>query len=163
MPDEETRKAELLAHVQASRGRLEEVLARLSPEQMEAAVLEGNWSPKVVLGHIAWWEQLALHALTGEPDEDILPGEEWNLDRANAVLFARNRSRPLDDVLAAFHASHAALVRELEATPAARLDGPSRYGGSLHDLIAGNTYQHYDEHTTALAAAFGFDEPTSTR
>jgi hypothetical protein len=71
------------------------------------------------------------------------------------VLFARNRARPLTDVLAAFHVSYANLLHELEALPAMRLDEPGPYGSSLSELIAGNTYAHYDEHANLLAAAFG--------
>jgi hypothetical protein len=126
---------------------------------MEAGGTVGEWSAKATLGHITWWEQVPLHALRGEPDEDILPDEAWNIERANAVLFARNHARPLDDVLAAFHASYTELMQELEALPAARLHEASPYGGVLLDLIAGNTYTHYDEHTTLLATAFGLRLP----
>src|SRR5690348_12425858 len=115
MPEERfhDKKAELIARVRSSHARLEQAVAGLSPAEMEAAATVGGWSVKATLGHITWWEQVALHALTGEADEDILPGEEWDIDRANAALFARNHARPLDDVRAAFDASYAALLREL--------------------------------------------------
>jgi uncharacterized damage-inducible protein DinB len=150
--DCEARKAEALNRVRASHARLEQAIAPLTAEQMEAEGMAGGWSVKVTLGHITWWEEVALHALRGQPDEDILPGEEWNTDRANAVLFARNQRRPLDEVLAAFHASYAELLRELERMPAARLDEPGPHSGSMSELIAGNTYAHYDEHANLLEA-----------
>jgi uncharacterized damage-inducible protein DinB len=155
----ETRKVELLDHVQLAHARLEQALAALSPTQWEAEGTVGDWSAKATLGHITWWEQVPVHALRGEPDEDILPGEAWDTDRANAVLFERNRSRALDDVLAAFRVSYAGLLRELEAMPAARLDESSPYGGTLLELIAGNTYAHYEEHARLLSAAFGLTSP----
>lgn len=157
MPSDDSlaRKAELLNHVRASHGQLEQALGALSPEQMEAEGTIGEWSAKATLGHVTWWEQVPLHALRSEPVEDLLQGEEWNTDRANAVLFERNQTRPLDDVLAAFHSSYTEVLRELEAMSAARLDEASPYGGSLLELIAGNTYAHYDEHTNLLATAFG--------
>jgi uncharacterized damage-inducible protein DinB len=148
-------KEEVLDRVRTSRAHLEQVLAALSPEQLEAENTVGGWSAKATLGHITWWEQVPLHALRGEPDEDLLPGEEWNTDRANAVLFARNQTRPLDEVLAAFHASYRELYQELEAMPAKRLEEASPHGGSLLELIAGNTYLHYDEHKNLLTEAFG--------
>jgi len=150
--DREARKAEALNRVRTAHARLEQVIAPLTSEQMEAEGMVGGWSVKATLGHITWWEEVALHALREQPDEDILPGEEWNTDRANAVLFARNQRRPLDEVLAAFHASYAELLRELERMPAARLDEPGPHGGSVSDLIAGNTYEHYDEHANLLEA-----------
>ena len=157
--ESEADKAELLDRIRTAHARLEQALARLSPEQMEAEGTVGEWSAKATLGHITWWEQVPLHALRGEPDEDILPDEAWSTDRANAVLFARNHTRPLGDVLAAFRSSYAELVQELGAMPATRLDEASPYGGSLTELIAGNTYAHYDEHTMLLAAAFGLKLP----
>ncbi|MGO8947325.1 MAG: DinB family protein [Ktedonobacterales bacterium] len=153
--DPEARKADLLDRVRAAHARLEWALAALSPEQMEAEGTVGGWSAKATLGHITWWEHVPLHALRGEPDEDILAGEEWNTDRANAVLFERNQARPLDDVLTAFRASYTEMLRELEVLPATRLDETGPYGGSLFEVIMGNTYAHYDEHTNLLAAAFG--------
>jgi hypothetical protein len=44
------------------------------------------------------------------------------------------------------------LFQELTALPAERLEEAGPYGGSLLELIAGNTYLHYDEHTHLLAA-----------
>jgi DinB superfamily len=152
--DPEARKAEVLDRVHTAHARLEQALSMLSSEQLEAAGTLGEWSAKATLGHITWWEQVPVHTLRGEPDEDLLPNQEWDTDRANAVLLARNQPRPLDDVLAHFNASYAALLRELEAMPAARLDESAPYGGSLLELIAGNTYDHYDEHANLLAAAF---------
>jgi hypothetical protein len=157
--DLEDRKAELLDRIRASHASLEQVLAAITPEQMEAKDPVGGWSAKATLGHVTWWEQVPLHALRGESDENILPGEEWNIDRANAVLFERNQVRPLYEVLAAFQASYTELLRELEALPAMRLNEASPYGGSLVDLIVGNTYAHYDEHTNLLAQAFGLSVP----
>ncbi len=157
MPDDsqEARKAAALTRVRETHGRLERALAALTDEQIESGALAGGWSVKATLAHVTWWEQVALNALRGEPDEDILQGEEWNTDRANAKLFERNRERPLADVLAAFHGAYAELLRELEATPAARLDEAGPYGEPLHELIASNTDRHYDEHGAAIAAAFG--------
>ena len=159
----EARKADMLDRIRTAHARLEHVVASLTPGQMEAEGFIGGWSVKVTLGHITWWEQVPAHAFRGEPDEDILPGEEWDTDRANAVLFARNLARPLADVLAAFQASYAELLRELEALPAARLDEPGPYGGSMLELIAGNTYDHYDEHANLLAAVFGISLPQPLR
>lgn len=147
-------KVELLDRVHATHARLERATSGLSPSQLEADETLGEWSVKATLGHITWWEGVALHVLRGEPAEDILPGEEWDTDRANAVLFARNRSRPLADLLADFRSSYAELLRALDTLDPARLDEPSPYGGSLHQLLAGNTYEHYDEHAAAIEAAF---------
>jgi hypothetical protein len=75
------------------------------------------------------------------------------------VLFTRNQARPLAEVLDAFYASYTELIRELEALPVAPLDEPALYSVSLLKLIAGNTYDHYDEHANLVAAAFGLSLP----
>jgi uncharacterized damage-inducible protein DinB len=157
--DPEIRKADLLEHIRSAHARLEQAVAALTPEQTEAEGEVGEWSVKATLGHITWWEQVPIHAFRGEPDEDLLLGEEWDTDRANAALFARNRVRPLAEVLAAFHASYIELLSELEALPATRLDEAGPYSGSLFELIAGNTDSHYDEHANLIATAFRLSLP----
>jgi uncharacterized damage-inducible protein DinB len=157
--DPETRKADMLDRIRTAHARLEQALAALTTEQIEAQEMVGGWSVKTTLGHITWWEQVPIHAFRDEPVENLLPGEEWDTDRANAVLVARNHIRPLNEVRAAFHASYAELLGALEALPATRLDEPCPYGSSLFELIAGNTYAHYDEHATLIAAAFGLALP----
>jgi hypothetical protein len=160
--DAQTRKAEGRDRIQVAHVRLEQALAALTPEQIEAEGVVGGWSVKATLAHIMWWEQVPQHAVRGEPAEDLLPGEDWHTDRANAVLFARNQARPhrpLAGVLAAFDVSYAELLRELEALAAARLDESTPYGVSLVELIAGNTDRHCDEHAELLAAAFGLALP----
>lgn len=154
MSTNDPRKAELLSRVRATHAQLETALQALTPAQLEAESLDGGWSVKATLGHITWWEHVPLHAITGEADEDILAGEEWDIDRVNAKLLERNRARPLDEVRADFDVSYAALLEALEALPVERLDAPSPYGGTLESLIAGNTYQHYDEHAGYIATAF---------
>ena len=150
----EARKTDLLDRVRTTHTRLERVLAALTPEQMDAAEMVGMWSVKVTLAHVTWWERVPLHALRGEPDEDLLPDAEWSTDRANAVLFERNQRRPLEDVLAAFHASYAEVLRTLEEVPAERLNEAAPYGGTLFELVTGNTDAHYDEHARLIAEAF---------
>jgi uncharacterized damage-inducible protein DinB len=157
--DPESRKADMLEHIRTAHARLEQALAALTTEQMEAEEMVGGWSVKATLGHITWWEQVPVHAFRGEPVENLLPGEEWDTDRANAVLLARNQIRPLSDVRAAYHASYAELLRELQTLPATRLDERSPYRSSLFELTAGNTYAHYDEHAHLIAAAFGLSLP----
>src|SRR5215475_8637362 len=93
--DAETRKADALNRIQTAHARLEQALAALSPEHMEVERVVGGWSVKATLGHITWWEQVPIHAFRGEPAEDLLPDQEWDTDRANEVLFARNQARPL--------------------------------------------------------------------
>lgn len=163
MSANDPRRDELLARVRASHARLEQAISALTPEQTEAEVLDDGWSVKATLAHITWWEQLPLHAIAGVPDEDILPGEEFDLDRANAKLLARNRVRPQGELRDAFDASYASILSALQTLPTARLDEPSPYGGTLADLIAGNTYLHYDEHAGYIATAFGLDLPSAPR
>jgi hypothetical protein len=143
----ENRKNELLRRMRTAHAELECLLAGLSEEQLTREGAVGAWSVKGILAHLTWWEQSQLHGLRGEPDEDILAGEEWSTDLANARMVERSRERPLADVLAAFAASYAELVRALEALPEERFADDE-----LYEHIASNTYEHYAGHTAAIRA-----------
>jgi uncharacterized protein (TIGR03083 family) len=143
----ENRKNELLRRMRTAHADLEGLLAGLTDEQLTREGAVGAWSVKDILAHLTWWEQDSLRGLRGEPDEDILAGEEWNTDRANARMVERSRPRPLAEVLAAFTASYAELVSALEALPEERFAADD-----LYDHIASNTYEHYAGHTAAILA-----------
>jgi uncharacterized damage-inducible protein DinB len=91
---------ETLARLAQSRRALHQVTEGLSEEEMTQDQVEGEWTIKDVLGHIASWDKTCLEPLqryaNGEPFqveviEDYLA---WNDDQA-----AAKRDLPLDVVL----------------------------------------------------------------
>ena len=148
-------KAGLLARIRAARAGLEQAIGRLD----EAALTrpgDDGWSIKDHLFHIAAWLRKATAVLNGQPGHEAL-GVSYELFEAgddtpiNAILQKRSAPLPLSEVLAEFRATHAAMLRYIEAQPAERLtarynpDDPSDPDRVI-DAIAGNTYQHDEEH-----------------
>ena len=145
-------KRELLAAIQKEREALETVLAGLSPGQMTAAGVMGEWSVKDLLGHMAMWEaRLVMLLYTLERGvEPKLPRGQAQVAKINAESFAEQRERPLERVLSDFHAVHAQLLKRLEAVKERDLADAKRYkwleGDTLEKLVAANTFEHYAEH-----------------
>ena len=53
-------KEELLAQIFTAREELEATLARVPERQMGAPILHDGWSVKDTLGHLGFWEELAI-------------------------------------------------------------------------------------------------------
>ncbi len=153
-------KTELLAAIRESRAELEELIAALPTPEMEVPGVQGEWSVKDVLAHIAAWERLAEDRIRaarsgGEPAFPPMKGDEA-IDAFNAEVYARHKDVPLDAVLAEFHAAHAALMAQIEALDEETLHQklPFDWAGNLtyQVVISTNTHWHYPEHSEALAA-----------
>ena len=163
-PDQPTDKAELLARIQTTHQQLEDVLAPLSAKQMERHILDGNWAIKDMLAHITFWEQRLLvilrNAAQGQDMPNLIePDEDWHggVDRVNAAAYAASLHRPLAEIRADYAASFAEVVATVTATPDDALFAPTGYSRlfeeSVIELIAGNTYGHYEEHIPMLQPA----------
>ena len=104
-------KPKLLVHIRAERDFLEETLSRLTPEQMLAPGVDGEWSVKDILAHIVAWEQRMIRwigsHLRGEPPDVPLP---WDVERMNAETYAQVKDKPLAGVLEEFHQSYRAAL-----------------------------------------------------
>jgi uncharacterized damage-inducible protein DinB len=93
-------KQETLAKLAESRQTLHQAIEGLSEEEMTQVQVEGVWTIKDVLGHIASWEETCLEPLQRYTDggpfevqviEDYMA---WNDEQA-----ARKRDVPLDAIL----------------------------------------------------------------
>ncbi len=153
-PDLPGTTAEVLARIRASRAELEAVLRPLSDEQLTATGASGGWSIKDHLAHIVAWEQIALGRLRGTP-EYVLYGvdesaiDSLDTDKLNDLLHRRDRAQTLQQVLEVFRSSHVEIVSYISNMTDADLQAPlapdedSPRGAK----IAGDTYDHYAEHT----------------
>ena len=157
-------KADLLARIQQEWSALMQSIAGLSDEQMSMPD-PGGWSIKDNLAHLTAWEQLMLRSyLQGQPAHDVMHIDAATLETAdedsiNAILFERNRHRPVADVLAGLRRSHEQVTAKLEQMSFADLmkprfaDDPERR--PLVGWVIGNTYDHYREHRAAIEALAG--------
>lgn len=148
-------KAALLARIRADRAALEATLARLDEAALTRPAADG-WSIKDHLFHIAAWLAKTMAGLQDRPGQDALgvPNTVFDAgddDSVNVLLQQHGQSRPLAEVLSQFRTTHVDALRFLETLPEARLNTPYNPADPSDtrraiDAIAGNTYEHDEEH-----------------
>ena len=147
---------EFLEQIATARQAWTEVVGRVPRERMTEPILDGGWSIKDMIAHVAWSEREMIgvarqRALVGSP--------LWELDQdaRNALVYAENRDRDLDEVVADEQQIYAELLPLLEGlTDEDLLDG-SRFENMLPGvppwrIFAGNTFLHYAQHAAAIGA-----------
>jgi hypothetical protein len=146
----------LLANMRAGRERLAAALAQMDEARMVEPVLYGLWSVKDMLAHLGFWEQhiVAAYRVLQRGDIPDPAPDETSLHAVNARVFAEHRGRPLADVQREEGQAYQALLSLAETAPVDDLFDPHRFpwtqGHPLAELIANNTYEHYDEHLQDL-------------
>lgn len=157
---EEMSKSQLIMEIQSEREQLEETLAQIDQERLTEPGAQDGWSVKDILAHIVAWETLMVGwvetTLRGDDPQVSFQDETWDLDQFNEGLYQENRHKPLEQVLAEFHASYPRALGVAQAVPEEDLFDPHRFpwraGKPLWQLVAGNTSYHYKEHNQALRA-----------
>ncbi|HEU5103920.1 MAG TPA: ClbS/DfsB family four-helix bundle protein [Roseiflexaceae bacterium] len=160
MIDTPSTKAELLERIHSSYAALERTIGQLKQEHMTTPI-DGSWSAKDLLAHIAAWQQVMLQFhVGGKPFEQVtrlenVPYGPTPVDQINEAFYARDKDLPLAEVLQTFRAGHQQLLDTLETMSEAELlkhyTPPGRTnGGRLLDWVAGDSYDHYDEHRATL-------------
>jgi hypothetical protein len=151
-------KSAILQKIETEYKAFEELLAPLDGWQLTTPRVIGGWSIKEVLIHLTASHKrlmLLLEAAQGnESAQSLACLTEEEIERLNHQFYAAARARPLREVWAAFQATHAqvkqmvAALNERALLDATCLDWPQ--GVTLHCLIAGDTYEHYEEHALAI-------------
>jgi hypothetical protein len=119
-------KTDLLGLIQRDRAQWETLLSSIPEAWMTEPGVEGEWSVKDIIAHIAWGEQENLGVVHARA---VVGSELWQLpeDERNAVVFEQNRGRDLRDVLAESRRIFC-LYREAVATLSEEdLNDPSRF------------------------------------
>src|SRR6266581_4804813 len=113
---------------------------------------------KDMLAHIASWHHRLLMwldaAVRNEEPTISGPDNVEEMDALNAQFYQKNKSRPLDEVLADFRTSRQQIMDIIQAMPEEDLMSPHRFdrskGEPLWHLIAGDTFEHYQEHLAQI-------------
>lgn len=115
-------RAEAIAILEEGHARLDALFARLSEAVMERpkTIGGGDWSAKDLLGHVAFWEELAAdvieaHRTRRQPRVAAVFSGDGGVDRANAEDHASNAAMPLADVRARAARAHHALVEAIRS------------------------------------------------
>jgi hypothetical protein len=149
-------KAELLAIIQAGYDQFEVLIASLSEEQMMIPGVNGSWSVKDNLAHLAAWQSYQATRLQGVLDgaelPDPAPGCETE-DEINEYFYQRSKDLPLAEVLADFRASYQRVLAATQALSWETLNEP--FPGYDNDVpmgayTLGNTVGHYELHSELI-------------
>lgn len=149
-------KAIFLEMLQTGRAQWEALLAKVDQARVTEPGIEGEWSLKDILAHVAWYERemvgiLQTRALVGS-SLWVLP----NVER-NAAIFDQNCNRSLPEVLAEAQHVYFELLHTAQSLADDDLIDPSRYRDMPADWVpwkvfADNSYEHYAAHIPAIRA-----------
>lgn len=155
-----TNKAELLDKMQSGYASFEALLASLSAEQKSTPGVNGDWAIKDILAHLVAWQtrvSLRLEALGQgkEPQFELIDNDE-KMNDFNQATFLANRERSLSKIEEEFRASVERLHANVEKVDERDLFEAGRLawlkGGVLWQGVAGNSYEHYEEHEPMIQA-----------
>jgi hypothetical protein len=149
--------AELTALIRETSTRMERLVAQLSVAEINQPGAVGVWSVKDVLAHIAYWERYTVPivqaAARGETP-DLVADDAT--ERSNASVVAQYYQRSLAAVIADWQQAREDLLEEIEDLKDEDLNDPNRFpwseGRSLLDRIAGNSFDHEQEHIEQIRA-----------
>ena len=172
-------KAELLERMRSGRGEWDALFAQVPEVVVTQPVLEGGWSVKDLMAHVATYEGWTAAQIRAANEgrqptsmelygfEDIPEDPEgWDPDRQSAAIRARYKDMPLDDVMSFAGQTFARLLAAVEAVSEDEIarKGAQAWAGndSLLEILPGNCYGHYEQHRDDLRAIAGQDtcQPT---
>ena len=146
------------------RAEWDRLLAEVGEERMLEPRLPGAWSVKDVIAHVNWYEREMITAI----EQRALVGSElWELpqDERNVPIYEQGKDLPLEQVLTESDQIFArlwTLVGELEDED---LIEASHFDQMPEDwepwqVIASNTFEHYQQHIPDIRAWLAEDAET---
>ena len=121
---------------------------RSTVEQLDVPVAQGGWTRRQMLRHITTWHALTTDRLTRfrESGEPVELTEETDSINARAARGADGRTT--GEILVELDDSFRRLRREVGRLDDERL---ATHDGWAAAIVAGNTFEHYEEHLPDLA------------
>jgi len=154
-------KVRLFKALQTERKRLEALLSEVTEAQMIQPGVEGNWSVKDLLAHIAVWDKrgtlwiktAAEGKVPAIPEAGaVYHPKEWA--RLNQLTYQENRERALSEILQDFQTSYQQLLKQFQELKEADLSRSFQMGAdviTIRDLIRWR-YLHWQSHSKNLRA-----------
>jgi hypothetical protein len=147
--------AEFLAKHESARAEWEAVLAAIPQDQYGLPVSGGEWTVKDHIAHVTWYEHEMMIVLSQRSIAGGSPLWETPTDGRNALIFKEIQEKPLLEVLAEARSAWAELWPLLRALSEEELNDPALFTDmpaewKPWEMIASNTYEHYQEHTAIL-------------
>lgn len=158
-------KEQFVAHIEQAWQQLRQFARNLPPAILSGPSDAAGWRVQDHLAHLAIWEASKVAVLQGQNRDAFIgvPVQDHSDDFAavNEHIRARTASLAGPEVLALLEDTHAQLLLLLAALPAQKLNQPigSAYPNSgmpgatpVWQVIAGDTYEHYQEHLPWMQA-----------
>jgi hypothetical protein len=154
--DDVVSKLDFIEGVRRSREEWEAGISGIPQAEMLEPGFCGDWSLKDVLAHISWYEREMIHVLQSRRFEGSNLWEV-SLEDRNAAIFKENEGRPLDEILIEAESSYYQLIDLLEALDEKELNDAASFPGMPLEwkpwqVLASNTYEHYDDHLAQARA-----------
>lgn len=154
-------KQMLLDLMEVERARWDALIAEFSEEQMHQPGLDGGWSVKDVIAHVAMYEAWTAEQIrlaregSGPPPEMTASGEDehWDeLDWRNARFYEMNKDKPLSQVKAESTLAFEQLLDTVRSLSEEELRLPHPWMGPrpIFEIIPVQSYEHYHQHIPAL-------------
>ncbi|TMC51358.1 MAG: ClbS/DfsB family four-helix bundle protein [Chloroflexi bacterium] len=145
--------------IERSWKELDSLVESLGPSGLTVTGADG-WAVKDHLVHIAAWEHSLLALLEGADRRTAMgvAGEAEDTDSINAAVWSLHHSKTPEAALAYFRETHSLLMKLLATMSDADLQLSYNHfqpndrrntddDRPVVDWVAGNTYEHYAEHT----------------
>jgi hypothetical protein len=153
-------KSSLLNEMQTNYAALVEIISPLDNAQMTTEGVIPGWSIKDILAHITSWHLRLLTwlnaAIRNQQPTISGPESEEEMNALNAQFYQENKSLSLDEALTNFRITHQQITEWIQSMLEEDLINPNRFawlqGQPLWQLVAGDTYEHYQEHKAQIKA-----------
>ena len=161
-------RTQVIEKIKTRQAEWDALLAEIPPERMETPGAEEGWSVKDLVAHITHYENWLANFLESVLEARLFEGthlDQLELDARNDFIFQTNRTRPLAEVFEEARQMRERLfglvnaLTEEDFGPNYRCTEPMAANpppwepkgvSSLTNLIAGETYRHYQAHMSSL-------------
>jgi hypothetical protein len=150
-------KATIIHKLRNERENLLETIDGIPEQEMHTPGVIGDWSIKDILHHLNHWEaELVKQLWQAQQGQkpDIAYFSDQKIEQLNQKWYREGQDRPLEIVIADFHAVRKQTIRRIEVFAEKDLTQTGRFpwlrGLSLADRIASYSYEHEAEHTDQI-------------
>jgi hypothetical protein len=145
--------------------RWQDLISKLSEEQISSALVPSDWTIKDVIAHLWSWQQASVARMEAalediEPDYPEWwkingPDPEEDINRTNAWLYVANRNKPWSKVVADWKNQFERYVELTRQIPEDDLLELGRYpwmGKNALSASSMGSLEHHEEHYDTLSA-----------